>query len=492
MLTNVFRESMKSVLTFALFVLTSVSLYSQTIDIPFYGDYADPSIVRVGEDFYMTHTSHNYYPGLLIWHSKDLKQWKPVKRTLYTDVGTVWAPELVYYKKKYYLYFPTDKGGNYVITADSPQGKWSEPIKLNVAGIDPGHIVGKDGKRYLYVNAGRMVELSNDGLNALTSEKQVYEGWPHPKDWVVECFCLESPKLLYKDNYFYMVSAQGGTSGPSTGHMAVVARSKNVDGPWENSPYNPLVHTDSAAEPWISKGHGTLFDDSQGNWYLVYHAYESGNRPMGRATLIEPVEWTSDGWPRLKMVKPALKEQYVIHPNTQLESDSFDSEELHWQWSFWGLDGMNDYSISDGSLMLKGTEKKLKALTAIASNADYEMTVELETKGDIETGLALMVNENYYVGIALKDGTLQGLSHGKAAWEKIEAKECRYLRLRVEKYTVGVSYSADGKDWKTYPHGFDASGYHTNMLGGFLSLKPSILCKGSGSISVKNVKFRYD
>lgn len=478
---------------FFLFLLSAVFyLPAQTIDVPFTGDYADPTIVRVGEDFYMTHTSHNYYPGLLIWHSKDLKQWTPVKRTLYTDVGTVWAPEILYHEKKYYLYFPTDKGGNYVITADSPEGEWSEPVRLDVAGIDPGHIAGKDGKRYLYVNGGRMVELSSDGLRALTKEKQVYAGWTYPEDWVVECFCLESPKLFYKEGYYYMVSAQGGTSGPSTGHMAVVARSRQVDGPWENSPHNPLVHTYSPVEPWVSKGHGTLFDDSRGNWYIVYHAYEPDNRPMGRATLIEPVEWTPEGWPRLKNTAPAKKEQYVIYPNTRLQSDSFDSGQLHWQWSFWGLDTMDDYSTGKGSVVLKGTENKLKALTAIASDADYEMTVELETAGEVETGLALMVNDNRYVGIGLKDGVVQGLSQGKPAWGKIEAKGCKYLRLRVEKYTVGVSYSIDGKEWKTYPHGFDASGYHTNMLGGFLSLKPSILCKGSGSVTVKKVDFRYD
>ena len=111
---------------------------------------------------------------------------------------------------------------------------------------------------------------------------------------------LEGPKLLHKDGYYYMVSAEGGTAGPATSHMVVVARSKSVFGPWENSPYNPLVHTYSASDPWWSKGHGTLIDDAEGNWWVVYHAYAQGYHTLGRQTLIDPVEWTTDGWVKLR------------------------------------------------------------------------------------------------------------------------------------------------------------------------------------------------
>lgn len=111
---------------------------------------------------------------------------------------------------------------------------------------------------------------------------------------------LEGPKLLHKDGYYYMVSAEGGTAGPATSHMVVVARSKSVFGPWENSPYNPLVHTYSASDPWWSKGHGTLIDDAEGNWWVVYHAYAQGYHTLGRQTLIDPVEWTADGWVKLR------------------------------------------------------------------------------------------------------------------------------------------------------------------------------------------------
>ena len=90
-----------------------------------------------------------------------------------------------------------------------------------------------------------------------------------------------------------MVLAEGGTAGPPTGHMIVAARSKTIEGPWENSPYNPIVRTQSNDERWWSKGHGTLVEDRAGKWWMVYHAYENGFYTLGRQTLLEPIEWTS-------------------------------------------------------------------------------------------------------------------------------------------------------------------------------------------------------
>ena len=471
-----------------LLIAGKASLSAQTIEIPFTGDYADPTIVRVGEDFYMTHSSYNYYPGLLVWYSKDLKKWTPVTRTLHENVGTVWAPDITYTNGKFYIYFPTNLGGNYVVTADHIEGPWTTPVKLEVNGIDPGHIVDAEGNRYLYVNGGGYVTLAKDGLSATSKEKYIYRGWEIPRDWPVECHCLESPKLFFHQGYYYMVSAQGGTSGPSTSHMAIVARSKKVDGPWENSPYNPLIHTYDPSDEWVSKGHATLFDDTKGNWYAVYHAFKREERPQGRSTLIQPIKWTKDGWP---VLKTSSKEKYVAYTNTRPQSDDFNTGKLNWQWSFWGIDSPTDYQLNNGSVTLKGSKDKLRALIAIASDADYEVTAEIETEGNVETGLALMYNDGVYAGIGLNKGIIQGLWHGTPSWSTFDAKDCKFLKLKVEKYTISVSYSNDGVNWLGYPHGFDVSGYHTNIYGGFYCLKPSILCKGEGSVTINNVTFKY-
>jgi beta-xylosidase len=141
-----------------------------------------------------------------------------------------------------------------------------------------------------------MVRLADDGLSVVGTMKKVYDGWKYPEEWIVESFSQEGPKILKRGDYYYMVLAEGGTAGPPTGHMIVAARSRTMEGPWENSPYNPIVRTRSASERWWSKGHGTLVEGPRGEWYLVYHAYENGFHTLGRQTLLDPVEWTSDGW----------------------------------------------------------------------------------------------------------------------------------------------------------------------------------------------------
>ena len=143
----------------------------------FAGDYADPTILRVGGDFYATHTSYRYAPGLVVWHSRDLVNWTPISHALADMRGThaeVWSPTLVEHEGRYFIYFPM--GGIYVVHAEHPSGPWSAPISVGINDIDPGHVVGPDGKRYLYTAGGHAVELSPDGLSTVGERKKVYDG----------------------------------------------------------------------------------------------------------------------------------------------------------------------------------------------------------------------------------------------------------------------------------------------------------------------------
>jgi len=162
----------------------------------FAGDYPDPSILKDGDNYYIVHSSFEYYPGLLIWQSKDLINWTPVTNTLYTYVGSVWAPDLVKYKDKYYIYFPANDK-NYVIWANSITGPWSEPIDLKVGNIDPGHVVDAEGKRYLYFSSGGYVPLADDGLSVSGEYKHAYSCRPIPGIWTRRPFSLACPKLIH-------------------------------------------------------------------------------------------------------------------------------------------------------------------------------------------------------------------------------------------------------------------------------------------------------
>ena len=162
------------------------------------GDHPDPSILRDGADYYMTFSTFDAYPGLVIWRSRDLVNWTPVTAALKTNIGSVWAPELIKHQGRFYIYIPArfpDRRSTYVITADRIEGPWSEPVDLDLPKhIDPGHAVGEDGARYLFLSGGDRVRLSDDGLSTVGTVEHVYDPWRYPVEWDVEGFAPEGPK----------------------------------------------------------------------------------------------------------------------------------------------------------------------------------------------------------------------------------------------------------------------------------------------------------
>lgn len=170
------------------------------------GDYPDPSILRDGGDFYMTHSPFLYSPGFLIWHSKDLMTWTPVCRAMTKVVGSAMAPDLVKHDGRYYIYFPA-AGKNWVIWSDDIRGPWSDPVRLEVGYIDPGHAVDEDGRRWLFLSAGKRIRLADDGLSVAGKVEHVYDGWDYPEEWETEGKYLESPKLLRRDGWYHKISA---------------------------------------------------------------------------------------------------------------------------------------------------------------------------------------------------------------------------------------------------------------------------------------------
>ncbi len=226
--------------------------------------------------------------------------WQPLGPALTKPLGSIWAMDLIKHNGRYFIYIPTGSS-IYAIWADHIKGPWSDPVDLKIEGaIDPGHAVGEDGKRYLFVNGVRRIGLTDDGLATVGKLEKVYEPWRYPQDWVVEMFAPEGPNLLKRGVWFYLVMAVGGTSGPPTSHMVIAGRSRSIHGPWENHPQNPLVRTKSADEKWWSRGHATLVEGPAGDWWMVYHGYENGYRTLGRQCLLEPIEWTRDGWFKAK------------------------------------------------------------------------------------------------------------------------------------------------------------------------------------------------
>ena len=462
------------------------------------GDYPDPSILRVGKDYYMTHSSFEYYPGLLVWHSTDLVNWVRVSHALTKYVGSVWAPDLIYHKGIYYIYFPAG-GNNWVVTSKSPEGPWSDPVDLKLKGyIDPGHLVDKDGIRYLYLSKGYIVKLSEDGLSIAGEPKFIYGGWEYPQTWSTECFCLESPKSTVKDGYYYLTVAEGGTAGPATSHMVVSARATSPYGPWENSPYNPIVHTESRNEKWWSQGHGSLVDDVEGNWWILYHAYEKGFHSLGRQTLMLPVTWTNDNWFRInegvKSDDKIKNPKGVLSENRTGLTDKFSGNKPGLQWQFFKDYAPERVEVKDNVMHFtaKGNSfENSSPLLVNSADRQYEIQVEYTIDPSVTAGLCLYYNELANARIAV-DSTNFTVFNQKNA--KIRKKNLLgnhgFLRILNDDNEVSFYFSNDGKSWNRVERSLDMTGFNHNVFGGFLSLRAGLYAFGNGKVIFKNFVYK--
>lgn len=464
------------------------------------GDYPDPTIFRDGNDYYMTHSSFDYLPGLVIFHSKDLVNWRPVSYALTKYLGSVWAPDIVKYKSKYYIYFTIShrpKFDNYVVWADSPYGPWSDPVDLKIGNIDPCHVVGEDGTLWMFLSSGNRIKLSEDGLSVVGKPEKIYDGWKYPSDWETACFCLEGPKLKYIDGYYYYLNAQGGTGGPPTAHMIVAARSKSIDGPWENSPYNPISRTWSADEHWWNKGHGSLIDTPDGKWYVVYHAYENGYVNLGRQTLMEPIEWTRDGWFKIpgniKTDKPIKKP--IVSESQPDRHKHLREFRIGLEWKFYKDYDTTRFSVTNNALTMNGKgcgPYDSSPLMFVGGNHAYEIEAEIEIEGDVTAGLILCYNNTFLAGTGFDKNARYSYRPNNDISKRGTHKKVKkmWLRLRNNKHVVSGAYSLDGVTWRKDNWGMEVSGYNHNTLYDYQSLLPGIFVSGEGKAVFKKVKYK--
>jgi xylan 1,4-beta-xylosidase len=413
--------------------------------------------------------------------------------------------DLVKHQGRYYVYLPAlrdDGSAIYVIHAGDIRGPWSDPIDLGILGcIDPGHAVGEDGKRYLFLNGVRRVQLASDGLSTVGPLEQVYTPWRYPADWVVEMFAPEGPKVFRRGDWFYLVAAVGGTAGPPTSHMVTVARSKSIHGPWETCPHNPVVHTRSADEPWWSRGHASLVEGPSGDWWMVYHGYENGFRTLGRQTLLEPIEWTSDGWFRAKggtLASPLAKPRGgEPSPSGFALSDDFSTSRLGRQWSFFAPDKgeLDRARYEQSSLVLQGkgtSPADSSPLTCIVGDRSYEASVWLEISGEAQGGLTLFYDRRGFVGVGFSKSHMFTYVYGQEqSWMRQETRT-RTVHLKVTNRSNLVTFydSQDGRNWNQHPWQMEVSGYHQNVFGGFLSLRIGLFSVGRGEVRARNFVYR--
>jgi beta-xylosidase len=446
------------------------------------GNYGDPSVVKVGKDYYLAKSLGD---GFIVWHSRDLVNWRPVTRHTFDDLSGIWAVDLQYLNGRFHLFMPVGKWpgktkehyrANFVIHARQPEGPWSAPHRIDrefipddyYTGIDPGFLQTPEGKKFLYTDHGYVMPLS-DELIATAQPKRVYDGWPYPKDWIVEGFCLESPKLFRRDGWYYLVSAQGGTSGPSTAHMAVVARSKSPTGPWENSPFNPLIRTYSASEKWWQQGHATLVEGPDGHsWWAIYHARLNGCTGIGRQTLLLPVAWTPDGWPVIKDHAiagdplPMPKGGENVGHGLPLSGD-FVSDQLGIQWTG-SPASLACLRCGAGSLVMEPAGAETVAISLGAPNPGFEAVVQVECSADVTAGLCFGNGEGLKT-----NGRIVSYNKGEK-WRTrdtdVPVKNGRrvWLKIRNHHQDLSLYSSDDGVEWTTFQNGARADEYTVQLF----------------------------
>lgn len=475
------------------------------------GDYPDPTVLKDGKDYYMTHSSFDSTPGLLIWHSLDLVNWRPIGSALAKPLGTVFAVDIAKHGDRYFIYIPFMKApwspplasfaNIYVIHAPSMSGPWSEPIDLKIGGlIDPGHVVGEDGQRYLFFNEGKRVRLTPDGLATAGPVETAYEAWRYPDDWITEAWSPEGPKLFRRGEYFYLVNAVGGTSGPATGHMVVVARSRSIHGPWRTCPNNPIVRARSEQDLWWSRGHATCVEGPDGNWFLVYHGYEKGYHTLGRQTLLEPIEWTDDGWFRATggdLSHPLPKPSAPSVAHGMPHSDPFQQLALGRLWTLYASapEDTTRLTAADGVLALNAKGRSPAdccVLTQQVGDRSYEVQVEVELAGATQAGLLLFFDDRLFLGMGIDGQRMTTYRGGKPTYwqEPAPATSRMFLGITNDRQTVTFHYSTDGHSWTRHAVRTYVEGYNANTIDDLLSLRPALFAAGDGKALFRDFRYR--
>jgi xylan 1,4-beta-xylosidase len=450
------------------------------------GFFPDPSVVRVGEDYYMVNSSFQYFPAIPISHSKDMINWHLIGHAIvdssYLDLADIpdshgiWAPDIYFEDGRFYIIATLrlngdGKRGNNVlrrqllVSADRPEGPYCKPIWLEEDNIDPSLFRDDDGKLYMIIAAGvRAVHLSDDGSKIIGPAVTL---WPGTGER-----CPEGPHLLKKDGWYYAVLAEGGTG---YGHGINVARSRTMFGTYEPSPYNPVLRQTDPDASLQRAGHGKPIQAQDGSWWMFYLCgrRNGGNyTTIGRESALDPIEFTEDGWFTVNGGKGPSTAQAVpkllMYPFPVKSRWDFDEEKLDLEWEFVRNPDTGSFSVTErpGWLRIYTRDGQLNERRAKNTllHREQELTYQAETKLSFmpskdgeQAGLTCYYSTATYVRFSLcweggrKLQLVINRNHGEELKAELsQIRECDvYLRVEVEGLRRTFSYSYDGVEYHT-------------------------------------------
>lgn len=388
----------------------------------------DPSVCRVGDDFYLVTSSFEYFPGLPIYHSKDLVNWQQIGHCLTRDSqlplhnvpasGGLFAPSLRYFNGTFYVVCTNvSAGGNFYCTATDPAGPWSEPIWVNIDSIDPDIFLDDDGSAYFVTQGNEGIRVTPIDMatgKVLGDERLVWGG--------IGGRYPEAPHIYKKDGFYYLMLGEGGTEYM---HSATIGRSKNIYGPYESCPLNPiLTHANRLGQsnPIQGVGHADLVQAPDGSWWMVFLGFRVTQQyayfhVLGRETFLAPVDWPTGGWPQvngngtvsLQMNVPTLP----LHPfPAQSVRTEFNEPSLSFEWQYLRNPIRENYSLTEkkGSLAIHTSPYTLDEAASVSgvfrrqTSHEFEavtaLTFEPSAEGEL-AGMTLIQNNTHHYDIYL-------------------------------------------------------------------------------------------
>ncbi len=501
------------------------------------GCYPDPSICRVGDDYYLVTSTFEYFPGLPIFHSRDLVHWHQIGHVLdrpsqlplegIRPSGGLYASTIRFSRGVFYvintLVDGKTKVGNFIVTATDPAGPWSEPTWLESAsGFDPSLFFDDDGR--VWYTGNRMavhsqyeghteiwIQELDLGAMRLVGEPQVlWDGAVKGAVWA------EAPHIYKIQGHYYLFIAEGGTAHH---HAVSVARSKTITGSYEANRGNPiLTHRHLGLDyPIVGTGHADLVETQSGEWWMVLLAmrpYGGYFYNLGRETFLAPVRW-EEGWP---IVSPGTGRVEFSYPVPDLPEqrwpavptcDHFDAQALALQWNFLRTPQNEFWSLTErpGYLRLRLrpeclSDRKTPSFVGrrqqhihFAAQAALEFTPQTAQEC---AGLALVQNNEFYFCLCVTRGveTVVRLIKRARGVEEMLAEqplEAGPLYLKIEGHGQAYSFytTVEPGKWRPIAENIDGRILSTPVAGGFVGTYIAMYASSNGQPSTNSVDFDW-
>ena len=513
------------------------------------GWYPDPSITDDGKgNYYMVNSSFAFYPGIPIFHSTDLINWKQIGNVLdrpeqlqlegFGVSRAIFAPDISYDNGTFYVTCTlVDGKGNFVVTTKDPAGDWSNPVWLpEVSGIDPGLFFDED-KAYIVYNSDapdnkplyqghrtiRLLEFDKENLKVIGENRILVNGGV---DISKKPIWAEGPRIYKLNGYYYLMTAEGGTA---IDHSEVVYRTKDINDkfiPYENNPILTQRDLDpTRPNPITSAGHADITQAPNGDWYGIFlacRAYGDDYYNTGRETFLAPVKWVDD-WPVFDLKGESVKYKYPVPDGVTIDKNAFplsgnftfkedfEADSLGFNWLF--IRTVNDmwYNFTDraGSIALETRPETISGKSNPSfighrqQHLEGSVAVSLDFKPESDNesaGIVAFQNEThfYYLCKSIKDNVpvvelrkSNEDSFEVLAEKEIEATESE-LELKIEFHTDHYNfYYGNNNNWNSLAEDVDGKYLSTKVAGGFVGVTIGMYTTSNGKQSPSKAYFDW-